>query len=185
MENIKVKNAIISKQIKNSENYQKFLKIVKEKNINVIIVGSGNVINIDNNSRLEILWPETDQISDNVLNNNSIVAKFIYNNFSILFTGDIEEIAEKKIVDKYANKLIANAIKIAHHGSKTSSYEEFLQSVKPKIALIGVGENNKFGHPNLEVLERLNKLGTKVYRTDKLGEINIIVNKNGKIKICE
>lgn len=74
-------------------------------------------------------------------------------------------------------------LKVSHHGSKTSTNEEFLKSVNPKIALIGVGENNKFGHPNTEVIKRINKYGAKIYRTDKMGEIELTINRKGKMKI--
>lgn len=158
IERLNVENVIISKQKEDSENYKKFIEIVKQKRVNVIVVKAGNIINIDKSSYLEIIWPEIKQIEDNVLNNNSIVAKFIYNNFSVLFTGDIEETAEKQIINKYGEKLGATVIKIAHHGSKTSSIEEFLKCVKPKIALIGVGKNNTFGHPSPSVLSRLTSL---------------------------
>lgn len=70
-------------------------------------------------------------------------------------------------------------------GSKTSSSESFINTVKPKIALIGVGKNNKFGHPTNEVIERLKACGTKIYRTDENGEIDVIVNNNGKMKISK
>ena len=81
----------------------------------------------------------------------------------MLLTGDIEEIAEKKLIELYGEnkKLEAIVIKIAHHGSKTSSINEFLKLVNPKIALIGVGENNNFGHPNETVLNRLNYIRNK------------------------
>lgn len=111
---------------------------------------------------MDILWPEKNLIHENILNNNSIVCKVCYKNTSILFTGDIEEIAERKILSKYSeNQLKATILKVAHHGSKSSSIQEFLDIVEPKIALIGVGEENKFGHPNDKVLERLNKLRYK------------------------
>ena len=79
----------------------------------------------------------------------------------MLFTGDIEEIAERKILNNYKSNLSvlkATVLKVGHHGSKTSSIQEFIEAVKPKIALIGVGENNKFAHPNDDVIERLEKL---------------------------
>ncbi len=95
-------------------------------------------------------------INENILNNNSIVCKVNYNKFSILFTGDIEEIAEKKILEKYKGNLLSSTIlKVAHHGSKSSSIQEFIDRVNPKIALIGVGKDNNFGHPNNLVIERL------------------------------
>lgn len=92
------------------------------------------------------------------------MAKLLYKNFSCIFTGDIEEIAEKQILEEYKQDLKtlkSTILKVAHHGSKTSSTEEFLNAVKSKIALIGVGKNNNFGHPNNEVLERLNLLRHK------------------------
>lgn len=81
----------------------------------------------------------------------------------MLFTGDIEEIAEKQILEEYKNFdiLKATILKVGHHGSKTSSSQEFLQRVKPQIALIGVGKNNTFGHPNNSVLKRLENLRYK------------------------
>ena len=102
----------------------------------------------------------------------------------MLITGDIEEIAEKMILEKIdKKKLEAVVLKVAHHGSKTSSTKDFLEAVKPKIALIGVGKDNTFGHPNQEVLERLEEIGTKIYRTDLCGEITLNISKNGKIKV--
>lgn len=99
----------------------------------------------------------------------------------MLFTGDIEQIAEEKIIAKYSKKQLKSTIvKVAHHGSKTSSIQEFVDYTKPKTVLIGVGEKNTFGHPNSDVIKRFEKIGAKVYRTDKMGEICIIVlaNKN-------
>ena len=146
---------------------------------------SGDEILLEKNLNIQILWPKTEQIQENVLNNNSIVAKLKYNNFSMLLTGDIEEIAEKQILQEYEDLHILRStiLKVGHHGSKTSSTVDFLEAVKPKIALIGVGENNTFGHPNSGVLERLEKIGAKIYRTDLYGEIEIKVNVKGKIGI--
>lgn len=157
MEELKVKNAVISKQGKESANYNKFLKLVREKNIKVHIVKLGKKMKIENNINIEILWPEETLITSNILNNNSLVIKLTYNNFNMLFTGDIEQIAEEEIIKTYikTNKLNSDIIKIAHHGSKTSSIQEFLNLVKAQIALIGVGANNNFGHPNDDVIKRL------------------------------
>ena len=98
--------------------------------------------------------------------------------------GDIES-SEKEILSQYnENKILESTIiKIAHHGSKTSSIEGFLKAVKPKIALIGVGQDNKFGHPNEVTIEKLKSLGCKIYRTDLDGEIKIKINKKGKVWI--
>ena len=181
LEKLKVKRIFVSKQEENSENYQKFLKKVKEKNIPVTIVKKDDVINLENDVSIDILWPRDEQIEENKINNNAIVMKLRYKKFSMLFTGDIEEIAEKEIVSIYENTdiLKSSILKIAHHGSKTSTTEEFLKLVDPRIALIGVGKNNLFGHPSDEIIKRLEEINVKVYRTDLNGEIEIIVNNKG------
>lgn len=182
LENIKVGKVIISKQPKNSDEFTNIMKIVKSKNIKVILVSAGDKIKIDKNVLLKILYPE-DELQFEDLNNNSIVAKLVYGNFSMLFTGDIEKEAENKILNKYSNAdvLKSTVLKVAHHGSKTSSTEEFLKEVRPQIALIGVGKNNLFGHPTKEIIRRLEKYGIQICRTDKSGEITIKVNKKGNI----
>lgn len=111
--------------------------------------------------------------------------KLNYNNFSMLFTGDIEKKAEKEILNTYGNSNILNSdiLKVAHHGSKTSTTDEFLSRVKPKIALIGVGKDNMFNHPSNTTIEKLEKMDIKIYRTDLNGEICIFVNNYGKVGI--
>ena len=193
MEELKVKKVFISKQGENGQNFQRFKEIVNKKNISVICVGIDETIypvklQIEKDIYFDIFWPNNlNLISDNLINNNSIVAKLHYKSFSTLFTGDIEQIAEKEILKHYKDnsKLLNSTIlKVAHHGSKTSSTQEFLEAVRPKISLIGVGENNKFGHPNDDVINRLDEINSKIYRTDKMGEISISVDKNGRIKIA-
>ena len=180
LEEIKVEKILIAKQEEQSENYKRFLNIVKEKNIPVIIGKEGDKINIEKDLYLDILFPESEQIEENVINNNSLVFNIHYNNFSMLFTGDIEEIAEKRIIEiTNKSRLKADIIKIPHHGSKTSSTRELLERVLPKIALIGVGKDNLFGHPSSETIDKLDELEIKTYRTDINGEIMINVNKSG------
>lgn len=95
--------------------------------------------------------------------------------------GDIEK-SEIELLNKYkdTNILESELIKISHHGSISSSSESFLKVVNPKIALIGVGQNNKFGHPSNEVIKRLNQIGCEIYRTDKMGEIEVKISVEGK-----
>ena len=183
MQNMKVKNAIISNQPETSQNFQEFIKIAKEKKINIIVVNAGDKLNIEKDLYFNILWPDkNDFISENTLNNNSIVCNLNYKRFSCVFTGDIEEIAEKKILEKNKlNLLKADILKVAHHGSKTSSKQELINTVQPKIALIGVGRNNNFGHPNEQIINRLQDNGVKVFRTDQNGEISIVVDRRGEI----
>lgn len=162
MQELKVENVVISKQAEISENYKKFIKIVNEKHIKVIVVGKRDRLYIEKNLYFDVLWPNPSKlIQENALNNNSIICKLYYKNFSMLFTGDIEEIAEKQILQEYKDNLqllSSTILKVAHHGSKSSSTQEFLENVKPKYVLIGVGANNNFGHPNDGVIERLKSL---------------------------
>ncbi len=157
LEELKVGQIFVGKQEKESENYEEFLGRVKEKNLQVREVKKGDKI-IIGDVTFHILWPIEKQIEENQLNNNAMVMKLQYKEFSMLFTGDIEEVAEKKILDTYNNDLDilkATVLKVAHHGSKSSSTEEFLKAVNSKVAIIGVGESNMFGHPSDVVLERL------------------------------
>lgn len=139
IEKLNVKNLIIGKQGETSEECSKTIEIAKQKNTKVISVQAGQKIRFEKNISFNILWPDSkNMVSENVLNNNSLVAKLIYGKCQILFTGDIEQIAEEKIVQMYGNELNSTILKVAHHGSNTSSIEAFVNKVKPKIALIGV-----------------------------------------------
>lgn len=184
LKNMKVKNVIISEQYKTSSIYEQFKQICKKQNIRIIYVKSGDEIRIKDLA-FKILHPQSkeNQISDNPLNNNAIVCMVKYKKRKILFTGDIEKVAENELVKEYNNELKADILKVGHHGSKTSTTKEFLNLINPSIALIGVGQNNKFGHPNEDVIKRLKEKNIQIYRTDEMGEISVIINKNGKIKI--
>ncbi len=175
---------MITKQIEDSSNYKEFIKKVKEKRLNVIMVEKGDRLKIEKDLYFNILWPGNEQIEENALNNNAMVMKMNYLKFSMLFTGDIEKIAEEEILEEYKNKeniLQAKVLKVAHHGSKTSSTKEFIELVNPQIAVIGVGKNNLFKHPSEEVIKRLKEHNIKIYRTDQNGEISFLVDKKGRI----
>lgn len=193
LDKINVENIVIGIQKENYFNYKKLCKILNDKTKNkkiknkkLIILDIGKEIRIKD-LRLICLWPNSKKlIGDNSINNNSLVLKVVYNKFSMLFTGDIEEIAEKDILKEYKRDteyLKSTVLKIAHHGSKTSTSEEFLSAVSPNIALIGVGKDNKFGHPSNENIKKLMNKRISIYRTDKMGEVTIKVSKKGIIKV--
>ena len=180
LNNIKVKNIILSKQYQSTDNFEEIMSIANKKKINIIKVEAGNVLNIDRFVRFKIFSPGKTLTDD--INDNSIVMKLEYNSFSCLFTGDISEKIEQNLIKKYGKELKSTVLKVAHHGSKTSSDENFIKFVNPKISLIGVGKNNKFGHPNEEVLKVLKEINSKIYRTDVNGEIILNINRYGKIE---
>lgn len=183
MEKVKVKNIIISEQAEHSENYERFKKLMIHKRIRLIEVKKGDKIKIGRYSEFKILFPTSRLLSENPLNNNSIVAQFNYNNFKMLFTGDIEKLAEQQILKTEKAEIRADILKVAHHGSKTSSIPEFIKAVRPKIALIGVGKNNTFGHPNQQTIKNLENIKCRIYRTDLQGEIIIKIDQKGRMNV--
>ena len=156
LNNMKIKNIILSKQYEATNNFEDIIGIAKKKKINILKVEAGDILHIDKYTKIEILHPSKELESD--INDNSIVMKLKCFRTSVLFTGDISENIENKLVEKCSNTLKADILKVAHHGSKTSSSKDFIEVVKPKIALIGVGKNNKFGHPNGDIIDRLGEV---------------------------
>ena len=156
---------------------QKLVVISEEKGVNVIACGKGDEIELDRHTRFEVLHPkEGFSITESPLNNNSLVLKLVYGNTSVLFTGDIEEDAERLMLDDNAD-VNADVLKVAHHGSDGSTTREFLEAVSPKAAVISVGKNN-FGHPGERVLTDLKEKGIRIFRTDERGAV--ILKSNGK-----
>ncbi len=180
--NIKIGKIIIGLQAEEYMNLKELRKIANEKNIEIEMVQAGRIINI-NNMKITVLWPVREMmISENSINNNSLILRVDFKKHSLLFTGDIEKEAEEKILDvyKYNSKILdTDVLKVGHHGSKTSSTDKFVKTVSPNIAIIGVAKNNKYGHPSEITINKLEKINCKIYRTDLNGEIEIKLNKNG------
>lgn len=182
LEELKVGKIIIGSQPKKTELYDKVLQLAKAKEIPIITVTKGDSVSMDG-LKFEILYPaEALQIQED-LNNNSLVIRMEYCNISMIFTGDIEKEAEEILLNEDFQKLDVDILKVAHHGSKSSSIVEFLEKVTPKISLISVGIDNKFNHPNDEVIQRLRNVGSIIYRTDECGEISFKIFNDGKITV--
>ncbi len=170
-----VKKIIYTGVPHNSPNFLKWLEIIREKKISMIIIDHEQKIILGPDCFLEFLYPDQAIFGKEAtnLNNTSIINKLIYKNNKFLFMGDAELELENNLLGRNLD-LSADILKIGHHGSDTSSSEEFLRAVNPKIALIEVGENNKFNHPSLRVLKRLERMNIKIYRTDLDATIRII-----------
>ena len=171
-----VNNFKVDKVIFNIGEYQtlekELIKVLDKKKIKYY--NNLKQLNID---KYKLYFLNT-KIYDNE-NDNSNVIYFNYKNFKFLFMGDASVKREMDILDKY-NLINIDLLKVGHHGSKTSSSKKFIDEVNPKYSLISVGKNNRYGHPNKEVLNNLEK--TKIYRTDIDGSIMYKI-KNNKLKI--
>ena len=119
----------------------------------------------------------------NVPNANSIAMRLDYGDFSMLLSGDAEEQTEHRMLTKDLN-LRATVFKVAHHGSKYATSQEFVDRVTPRVAIISCGEWNRYGHPSQVVLDRLKSIGATLYRTDMHGEISIDYAWQGKRFRC-
>jgi len=175
---LKVDTVLDSGLISDLPEYREFISLIQKKGIPYHQAKAGDNFIFNNNLEIFLLNPlySSDVYNDSDFNNASIVVKLFYKNADFLFTGDIEETNEKKLLI-WDNILQSDILKVAHHGSATSTNLEFLDKVDPSIAVITVGKNI-FGHPSQKVIERLKDRDIKIYRTDENG--TIIIRTNGQ-----
>ena len=160
--------------------YIEFNSLIESKNIKRYIINTPQKMFLKDGLSLDFLWPFSKElIEDNEGDCNflSLVAILDYDDNDFLLTGDATEETEEELMLR-GLKLKVDVLKAGHHGSKYSSGIDFLEQVDPEYAIISVGENNNFGHPSLRVLDNFRKIGTKVLRTDKKGDI--IFESNGQ-----
>jgi beta-lactamase superfamily II metal-dependent hydrolase len=129
--------------------------------------------------QVDFLWPQIppEEIAASAKNNDSLVVRLQYKERSVLLPGDAEKQAEYAMLSETeAGKLHADVLKVGHHGSKNSTMPEFLESVGPQIAIISAGEQNPYGHPSPELLERLRESGARILRTDEEGAVQVVTD---------
>ena len=170
--NFEIKSAIVARNPLQDEDFADFNKILERKSILLTLVKQGDVMTFGE-VKIEVLSPETNENpSADWDNNHSIVLRLIYGETKFLLTGDIEKEAERKLL-QMPEILQANVVKVAHHGSKTSSTQEFINATKAKLAVISVGKTSPFGHPHEEVVERWQDSGAKIMTTGEKGTVTI------------
>ncbi|MCK9267120.1 MAG: MBL fold metallo-hydrolase [Alkaliphilus sp.] len=163
--NFEVKKIIMPKKLHTSATFEKLLATIESKNLTIASPKPNNIIEFDKDIKLHFLGPIRDY-GDN-LNLWSVVFRLDYNNKSFLFTGDMEREAEMDLINTYSiDDLSANVLNVGHHGSDSSTTQQFLDCVNPEIALISLGSNNPYNHPHEEVITRLVQSGVLIYRTD-------------------
>jgi competence protein ComEC len=150
-----------------SEMEQAIVKAAKKKQIPVIKVSEGD--SWKNNAGIfTVLSPEKNFFGERNRGSTTIYAQI--GGLTWFFGGDLDQEGEERIIKKYPD-LSFDVLKVGHHGSKTSSLEAFLNQGHPKISFLSVGEKNRYGHPNDEVIKKLNRIHSTIYRTDKQGGI--------------
>ena len=107
----------------------------------------------------------------------SVVARLAYGKISLLMPGDIERAVEEDLVHAYGTDLNADILKVAHHGSASSSTVSFLSAVNPSVAVVSVGRDNRFGHPDPSVMEMMGEKGIEVFRTDLCGAVVLLIHR--------
>ena len=159
--------------------YREWLRLIEEKEIHHDLARSGQEIDLGNGLKLEVLNPPFEFFEDTScdVDNNGIVMKLTWKKVSFLFTADIREEAELHLIMQRVN-LRSTVLKVAHHGSLTSTTRQFLATADPEVAVISVGAANPFGHPSHEVVERLvDRVGIdNIYRTDRHGSVELITD---------
>lgn len=149
---------------------------IADKDLKVAKAQPGIKYDLGGGAMLTVLGPMDEYRDD--LNENSVVCRLDFGETSFLFTGDASRQSENDLVKAYGDGLSADVLKLGHHGSDTSSQEKWLNAVDPEVAVCCVGWDNTYGHPNPEVLERLEKRGVTLYRTDRNG--TVVVTSDGE-----
>jgi len=179
LERYEVKQILWTGIIRQTAEYNKWQELIKKEKAKITIAQAPQKIKAGR-VFLSILYPFESLEGGEFKNSNdtSIISRLIFGNNSFLFTGDATKSVEKKILSKCGEKvnclLDSDVLKVSHHGSKTSTSEEFLKEISPEIAIISCGKDNIYGHPHSETLEIFKKYDIEVLRTDINGDIKII-----------
>ena len=167
IEAFNVENIYMPKAVSTSKTYENLLETIQNRGLSIKTGRAG--VEILNTDDLNIILLAPTKESYNNLNNYSIVLKITYGDVSFLYTGD----AEEESLEEITGDLKADVLKVGHHGSNTSTTKSFLEKVKPEYAIISVGANNSYGHPNSSTLELLEEYTNNIYRTDINGTVII------------
>ena len=179
--NVNVGQVLDSNQMYTTHTFEDFLDAIDTEQIPLKSVGEGDSIDLDPTVKIDVLNPSA-SLSDGAdneaeFNDNSVVLKLTYGEFSALLTGDMQKTNEARLVLKNATALDAEVLKAGHHGSRTSSSLPFLKAVTPKVVIISLAAGNNYGHPHQEALDRLSAAGTELMlRTDVDGTITLTAN---------
>lgn len=177
LNHIPVRHVYDNGQVKLTNTYKTYLKTVRNKGLSIQVLKEGMQLDLGGGACFKVLSPGEKHLSKKDgspdYNNNSLIMKLVFGDFSMLFTGDAEKIQEMQTLKYHAKDLSALVLKVGHHGSHTSTTNSFLKAVHPEIAVISCGRNNRYGFPHKEPLRNLERMGVQIYRTDRDGTVSI------------
>ncbi len=169
-------NTVVMPEADDNEYSLELKEVCRDKNIKIEYLMKDDEIRFKSGLKIKFIAPDTEQKASEDLNDTSLVAEVRYGDFCGIFTGDSTD----KIDESYPEDI--HILKVAHHGSREGTDEEYLEHLRPKVAVISVGEENSYGLPNREVLDRLETTGATILRTDIMGDIQFKIKKDGKMK---
>lgn len=161
--------------IHTTKTFNDYLSAIDESNASFTIGRQAMEWKLSDDAFLFVLHPTNP--NERHLNDASIVARVTLGEIAVLLSGDAEQKSEEEILASGQN-LKSHILKVGHHGSRTSTSDDFLGAISPEVSVIMVGEGNRYGHPHQQTLDALNEFGTEIYRTDVHG--HIIIETNGK-----
>jgi competence protein ComEC len=171
LKRFEVKKVLISGVVSQSAVYREFERLLRQKNVEVIVARQGQRVWLDNATVFDVYWPEAGSGLDSLaINDASIFGKLIFGKTKILLTGDVASRIEDVLLPRF--NLDADILKVGHHGSKSSTSVQLLEEVTPEFSVIQVGKNNSYGHPAPQVLDNLSSSSTTILRNDLDGQIN-------------
>ena len=173
VKNYDIENIIMPEVYHKTKTYERLLTEIENKNLEITVAIPGKTFKFGDSDFI-ILAPNSEDYKS--INNYSVVIKLTYGNNNFLFTGDMEKESENEVITYCKNNnidLSVDILKVAHHGSSTSSQTSFLNLLKPQYAVIMCGIDNSYNHPNLKTVDRIEKTGAEVIRTDLEGDIVI------------
>src|SRR5882724_2322280 len=173
--NFKVRGAIVSRTPADDAEYIRFARTMKAAGVPLERIGAGDILHFGEVA-IDVLWPSPVDNSDAPWrNNDGTVLRIRYGNQAFLFTADIEKEAERGIVNQ-GTDLRSNIVKVAHHGSRTSSTPDFIAATRAPLAIISVGRTSIFGHPSKEVVDRWRASGAQMMTTGERGTISVVTD---------
>lgn len=172
---LKIKTIVMPGATPNDEYRLQLENIASRRNIRIEYLRQNDEIHFKSGLSIKFIAPDEEQLKSDDANDTSLVAEVRYGDFCGIFTGDSTD----EISADYPENV--DILKASHHGSNTENGREYIEHIAPEFAVISVGEDNSYGLPDTETLERLKAVGAKILRTDELGDIQFKINKNGKM----